>query len=575
MDRPDRETVHSACVTGGVVGGPVTQRTSWLSPLFLAVALTPTLLQTFSCERGDTFLLDLQFLVGGEDLIEGFNINNRAYAVTTAGGTVTVTAEARMADSNVTYQWLVSGTSIEAGEIGLGGGTVVLTIPNGQSQLRVNVRAVEGVVDGYTVEVDRPVDPFCGSTTPIVDRDLNLGLPPGAPSLQLYQSPDGSQIVLADANELLSLDVALLSTVDSFILSDNTTALTFTTPSPPESLLVSARSAFLEAIDTTSFDVAWRRFLGRSGCANDALSQGVYHDRTMATPTFQSTYSESFVYVGTRFEAGGTGCSIGVSTDNRVYALDDTTGAIEWSFNGGTGGSSRNVDAVTGMALDRSTDRLFFTTERSLPGQNSVWALDVLNGSDVWSFDADRILAPPLLFDGRLYVANVPGEIIALDPATGVELWSTNPLFVLGPGTELTATKLSNGNTLLAVVDLIGQIRVVEDLGASPQEVAWFQLPDGDPGIGTLPRPSVEAVSKILAAPDGRALVGANDGRVYSLDLLTGTVTGSLAVDGPTTPVPNLVLEPPGLYGTPGSVLVGTNDTVARYCIGLEVGEAL
>jgi len=123
--------------------------------LAFAVVLSPVFLQAYSCDRGDTYLLSLQLEVGGQDLIQGFNPNNRSgYAVTPSGSIATLTVDTRMDDSTATYQWIVAGTTIEAGVIGEGGGSVVLNVPLGQSRLYIGVRAAEGNVDGYSVDVD-------------------------------------------------------------------------------------------------------------------------------------------------------------------------------------------------------------------------------------------------------------------------------------------------------------------------------------------------------------------------------------------------------------------------------------
>jgi hypothetical protein len=82
--------------------------------LALAVALSPAFFQTaYSCERGDTYLLRLEFEIAGKNRIVGFHPDTRSYDVATGSGAATVRTEARKPDSTVTYQWLVGGTSIE------------------------------------------------------------------------------------------------------------------------------------------------------------------------------------------------------------------------------------------------------------------------------------------------------------------------------------------------------------------------------------------------------------------------------------------------------------------------------
>jgi hypothetical protein len=161
--------------------------------LAFAVALSPALFQAYSCDRGDTYLLTLKLLVDGQDQIQGFNANNRSYAATVYSHSATLTVGTRMPDSRATYQWIVNGTTIEAGEIGVGGGTVLLTVPDGQSKLYIGVRAVEGNVDGYTVDVSTCADgaacPFQGETGLCFDGECRSGQCEGVEFFQRCDAP--------------------------------------------------------------------------------------------------------------------------------------------------------------------------------------------------------------------------------------------------------------------------------------------------------------------------------------------------------------------------------------------------
>jgi len=185
--------------------------------------------------------------------------------------------------------------------------------------------------------------------------------------------------------------------------------------------------------------------------------------------------------------------------------------------------------------------------------------------------NAGRIQVAPGLHGGRLYVATLPGEIKALDPTTGSEHWSFSGGLPLAAGRELTVWQLANGDTLIAIVDFTGQLRVVRDDDTSATPVAWFQLPTGSPGMpGAGGAPTVAATSGIVADVTGAGLVGADDGKVYPVDLVNGTVGTPIAVDAITESVPHLVLEPPGAFASPASFLVATSSNViARYCTTL------
>lgn len=124
--------------------------------LAFAVVLSPVFLQSYSCERGDPNLSTLEFEVDGQNQIPCFDTNNKIYAVTTSSSTAILTVQTSAPSSIATYQWTVEGETVESGGIGVGGGQVTLTVPNPESTLRVNVRAAEGPVANYIVDVHPP-----------------------------------------------------------------------------------------------------------------------------------------------------------------------------------------------------------------------------------------------------------------------------------------------------------------------------------------------------------------------------------------------------------------------------------
>jgi len=141
--------------------------------LAFAIVLSPALLQFYSCDRGDTYLLFLELDVNGEDQIPCFDINNRLYAVTvTDSSTAILTLETRKWFSVATYQWIVDGETVEAGMIGNGWRRITLDIPNGESKLTINVRSEEGSVDAYTVDVHRVGGPVTRSIAMFCSNDV-------------------------------------------------------------------------------------------------------------------------------------------------------------------------------------------------------------------------------------------------------------------------------------------------------------------------------------------------------------------------------------------------------------------
>jgi len=128
---------------------------------------------------------------------------------------------------------------------------------------------------------------------------------------------------------------------------------------------------------------------------------------------------------------------LGVDTGS-VYALDAATGCVHWSFK-----------AQAGV-------RTAITVARITPGRFAVWfgdmkagvyAVDAETGESIWKTRVEdhptaRITGAPKLFEGRLYVpvasaeegaggnpkypcCTFRGSVVALDAATGRQIWKT------------------------------------------------------------------------------------------------------------------------------------------------------
>lgn len=131
-------------------------RWAWLSPLLLAAALSPALLQQYSCDRGDTYLTSLSVQVDGVEQIASFNVNDRDYEIVISADLVELQVETRAASSIATYFMVQGGTSV-SGLLGTGGGSASVAVPPGQSTLRVGIRAEEGALGYYNIQIARPL----------------------------------------------------------------------------------------------------------------------------------------------------------------------------------------------------------------------------------------------------------------------------------------------------------------------------------------------------------------------------------------------------------------------------------
>jgi polyvinyl alcohol dehydrogenase (cytochrome) len=130
---------------------------------------------------------------------------------------------------------------------------------------------------------------------------------------------------------------------------------------------------------------------------------------------------------------------VGVDT-GYVYALDAATGCVHWSFLAESG--VRNAVSIGTVAGSPGRFAAYFGDMRA-----HVYAVDASTGELLWKVSADThplavATGSPTLYEGRLYVPvssreeaaggslNYPcctfrGSIVALDAATGRQLWKT------------------------------------------------------------------------------------------------------------------------------------------------------
>ena len=142
--------------------------------------------------------------------------------------------------------------------------------------------------------------------------------------------------------------------------------------------------------------------------------------------------------IGQPMVAGGR---VFISGDNqKIYSLDADSGCTYWSFTAAA--DTRNSPTIGPAAGHPGRSALYFG---DLKG--NVYALDAANGELLWKTSVDihpraRITASPKLYEDRLYVGvssleeagsaspdyeccTFRGSVVALDTATGHEIWKT------------------------------------------------------------------------------------------------------------------------------------------------------
>jgi outer membrane protein assembly factor BamB len=210
-------------------------------------------------------------------------------------------------------------------------------------------------------------------------------------------------------------------------------------------------------------------------------------------------------------------------TDGVINAFDAQTGARRWTHAAEVAGNLTNANFGGGVSYDQG--RLYVTN-----GVGEVLALDASNGSEIWKVKPGGPLrGSPTIAFGSVYVMTQDNQIFALSAADGKQQWNesgsvsqTGVFGVAAPaaaqGTviagyssgELVAYRYENGRTLWA--DALARTSMSTEVGALTDI-------DADPIIDS-----------------GRVYALGQGGRMAAYELVTGQRIWELNLAGISTP---------------------------------------
>lgn len=165
------------------------------------------------------------------------------------------------------------------------------------------------------------------------------------------------------------------------------------------------------------------------------------------------------------------------SCETGAHALDAATGTVIWDALGRCLGGSSPLSAVsagelwtespnvTPLVHDAASGRLIGASSGMLPAfdESSVYAMegsalkrrDRATMSTQWTFLGDGALAtPPVVVNGRIYIASSTGRLWVLDASTGTLLWSDDvglPIATRGPFWYLMGANIVAGQGVVGV----------------------------------------------------------------------------------------------------------------------------
>jgi len=215
------------------------------------------------------------------------------------------------------------------------------------------------------------------------------------------------------------------------------------------------------------------------------------------------------------------------SVDNKVYALNASTGAIVWNYTTGSFVYS-SPTVAGGIVYIGSHD-------------NIIYALNAANGVLVWNCTTGGdVYSSPTVADGRVYVGSADRKVYALDASTGALVWNyttsnavySSPavadgrVFIGSNDTKVYALNATSGAFLWsyttgnAVYSSPSVAYGLVYVGSYDNKV--YAL-NATTGARVWSYTTAGAVHSSPAVWDGRVYVGSFDKKVYALNASTGT----------------------------------------------------
>jgi hypothetical protein len=163
--------------------------------------------------------------------------------------------------------------------------------------------------------------------------------------------------------------------------------------------------------------------------------------------------------------------------NKNVYALDVADGTERWSF-GGADAAQSSPAVANGAVYIGSRD-------------SNVYALDARDGSELWSFQTDDIVqSAPAMVDSTVYVGSNDSNVYALDAADGTERWS-----VQTGGRVRSSPAVANGTVYVGSHD--GHVYALVEEGDAPPGVS------GTIHTSETPSPSPTRTNTGVTGPEG------------------------------------------------------------------------
>ena len=194
------------------------------------------------------------------------------------------------------------------------------------------------------------------------------------------------------------------------------------------------------------------------------------------------------------------------SEDDKVYALNATTGAWIWDYT--TGGDVSSSPAVSnGIVYVGSED-------------GKLYALNAATGAWIWDYTTGWgiTFSSPVVSNGIVYIGSTDGKLYALNATTGAWIWD----YTTGTGGRIYSSPAVSGGIVYVGADDNKIYALNADTGAFIWSYTTGAKNDSSPAVS-----------------NGIVYIGSWDNNVYALNATTGTwiwdyTTGGIIQCSPT-----------------------------------------
>jgi len=286
------------------------------------------------------------------------------------------------------------------------------------------------------------------------------------------------------------------------------------------------------------------------------------------------------------------------SYDNKIYALNASTGAHLWNYTtgfvvysspavaegrvfvGSRNGMIYALNASTGVHLwNHTTGGAIWSSPVVGDGKvfigsedRRVYALNATTGALIWSYlTGERVNSSPAVADGKVYVGSYDKNVYALNATNGALIWSYQTGAVIFSSPAVVDGRVyigSRDNNIYALNATTGaylwSYTTGDDVESSPA-VAYGMVFVGsrDGGLYALNattgapiwnKATGGVVNSSPAVADGKVFVGSHNNEVYAFNATTGSVIWSYTTAGLVESSPAVAYEKVYIGSSDGKV---------------------